>query len=183
MAGGAPLPVREFTDYHDMLRRYAEVRATTWLPREVTPKAPLFRSQELAAIPAPDRDATLKAVAAKRAAYLADQSGERLEKMKILQVARIVAAVTGVSLEEIKGDRHIARLVKARHIAFYLACRTGRTQVSVGHYLGGRDHTTVLNGRRRAQAIAHRLKIHRCSDAVEIAQRLWDEPWDVEVSS
>lgn len=174
----APLPVREYASIHDMKAAYLAIHRRTFAPRPVEVKPVLFQDQ-IKAIPEPDRDLTVAAAAEARTRFLEENRTERLDTLKILQAARIVAAVSGVSVAEIKGDRRWADHVKARQIAMYLACRTGRTGVSVGYYLGGRDHSTVFHARKLIRPVVKRLHLDRCRDAVEIAQRLWEADWAV----
>lgn len=55
-----------------------------------------------------------------------------------------------ISRRELRSDRRSAHLVLARQFVIYWACRL--TQLSlpqIGKLLGGRDHTTILHGKRR----------------------------------
>ena len=65
-------------------------------------------------------------------------------------VAAIVFAAAvhfGFSVAEIKSARRSADLIKARHIAMYLAREmTVQTFPQIGRVIGGRDHTTVIHG-------------------------------------
>jgi hypothetical protein len=52
----------------------------------------------------------------------------------------------GCSRADITGPSRVARLVRARHCAAWLARRwTPLSTVQIGQRLGGRDHTTVLH--------------------------------------
>lgn len=171
----APLPVRDFTACADPLREmqlyYKGARERMLTPRVIPRIAP--------SIPEPNRELTVMASQEKRARLLEEGRAERLENLKILQIARIVAVVSGVPVADIKGPRRLGDIVKARQIAMYIACRTGRTIYSVAYYLGKRDHTAARNARKNLVGVARRLHLDRCHDAVEIAQRLWEADWAI----
>jgi chromosomal replication initiator protein len=58
-----------------------------------------------------------------------------------------VAAYFKVSLSDLRGRSRSKGIVLPRHIAMYLLREeTGATFVDIGQDLGGRDHTTVMNG-------------------------------------
>ena len=58
-----------------------------------------------------------------------------------------VAATTGISIAEIKGDKRTRPVVQARHLAMYLARELTDTSLpKIGERFGGRDHTTVMHG-------------------------------------
>jgi chromosomal replication initiation ATPase DnaA len=75
----------------------------------------------------------------------------------ILEVVYAVADQTGVSINEILGDRRWANVVAARHLVYFIADREGYTLAAIGRAVGGRDHTTIIHGinakkRRRGNA-------------------------------
>ncbi len=69
------------------------------------------------------------------------------------EVAAIIAAVAenfGVDVADLRSARREARIVRARHVAMYLARHmTGRSLPYIAQAIGGRDHTSVLYGVRR----------------------------------
>lgn len=75
-------------------------------------------------------------------------------------VATIVKAASrhfGVPISEIMSRRHLAVLVRPRHIAMYLSLYlTKASYPAIGKFMGGRDHTTIMNGVRR---ISDKLKV------------------------
>jgi chromosomal replication initiator protein len=55
---------------------------------------------------------------------------------------------------QIKSARRTAPVVYARQIAMYLCkYRTLKSYPEIGRRLGGRDHTTVLHGHRKIEAL------------------------------
>lgn len=65
-----------------------------------------------------------------------------------------VAAVTGVSVAALRGRRRARSVARARQVACWmLAHHTGLSLPAIGARLGGRDHTSVLYGLRRAEAL------------------------------
>lgn len=65
------------------------------------------------------------------------------------RVVQRICRATGVSKEEILADRRNRTVAFARQAIFYWACR--RTKLSlpeIGRRLGGKDHTTVMWGKK-----------------------------------
>ena len=60
-----------------------------------------------------------------------------------------VSAATGVSEEEIAGDRRFRRVVTARHFFFYLAYTM--TKHSLREIAGTKHHTIVLHGVKKTK--------------------------------
>lgn len=76
-----------------------------------------------------------------------ERLGKRfLAEVTIEDVVRQVSDVTSVSEMEIVGPNRKKELVEARQITAYLAREVlGKSLSSIGLYLGGRDHTTILH--------------------------------------
>jgi chromosomal replication initiator protein len=74
------------------------------------------------------------------------------------EVAAAVAAGFGLSLEEFRSRGQYQRLVRARH-AFVIICREHLSEsfTRIAKFLG-RDHTTIMSGYRRGQALLERDK-------------------------
>lgn len=76
------------------------------------------------------------------------------------QIARLVAHFHGYSVTDLKGRRRFKRLVMARQQAvWHMYERTDASYPAIGRFLGGRDHSTLIHGRkvheaRLAEAIA-----------------------------
>lgn len=69
-------------------------------------------------------------------------------------VQAIVCGEYHITKVEMSSRQRSAWLVKPRQIAFYLTCRlTGRSLPEIGRQFGGKDHTTVLHGRRKVAAL------------------------------
>jgi chromosomal replication initiator protein len=69
------------------------------------------------------------------------------ERISMNDIISTVAESFGFTADELKGSKRTARINKARQVAMYL-CRemTEASLPSIGDYLGGRSHTTVLHG-------------------------------------
>lgn len=60
----------------------------------------------------------------------------------------------GYKEDQISGAQRFAPLVRVRQIFFFLAHQlSGQSLIQIGRFTGGRDHTTVLHGTRKIQAI------------------------------
>lgn len=76
-----------------------------------------------------------------------------MPRLTVKRIAEIAAAHAGLTIEDLYGDGRTNDLVIPRHRAF-LAARTLRPDMSypeIGRRMGGKDHSTVLHGVRRAK--------------------------------
>lgn len=87
---------------------------------------------------------------------------EIIESGKIIQIPRNrgtvilreVAQQYGVSIEDIISRRRDQKVVRPRQIIMYRLCKeTDWSLPQIGRFLGDRDHTTVLNGRRKIERL------------------------------
>ncbi len=63
------------------------------------------------------------------------------------QVLKIVCETYGVTLKDITGKSRTQQLVVPRQLAMYILRQdAGLNLESIGHMLGGRDHTTIMHG-------------------------------------
>lgn len=70
------------------------------------------------------------------------------------QIAREVADKHGVSVADIRRDCRTRAVVKARWELFYRLRETGRYSLpQIGRAVGGKDHSTVINGIRQHEAM------------------------------
>lgn len=68
-------------------------------------------------------------------------------------IMQAACLVTGVTMMECAAHYREKRIVRARHIYFYLArTLTPRSFPEIGRRCGRRDHTTVLHGYRKVKA-------------------------------
>jgi len=65
------------------------------------------------------------------------------------QIIRRICRAMRISTLELLSDRRNSEIVLARQAIFYWACRRTRLSLpEIGRKMGGRDHTTVLHGKR-----------------------------------
>ncbi len=78
-------------------------------------------------------------------------------------IARATAKYFVLSLTDLKSASRRQPIVAARGVAMHLArSLTDNSLQQIGHYFGGRDHTTVINGCRRTErAIKHDPEIRQ----------------------
>lgn len=63
------------------------------------------------------------------------------------EIAKVVMHVTGVPYEKVVSKIRRRNLVQTRHLISYYARKVSNVQwLVIGHYLGGRDHTTAIHG-------------------------------------
>jgi chromosomal replication initiator protein len=76
---------------------------------------------------------------------------EKFQKnVNINEVLKAVCTYYAIKMSDIKGERRIKELVIPRQIAMYLMKEITHTPyMTIGAFLGGRDHTTIMHGVER----------------------------------
>lgn len=75
-------------------------------------------------------------------------------KIRVRDVAKATADHFDVPYSMLMGPHRQRKAVRARHIAMLVARRiTGESLARIGQFIGGRDHTTVIHGIRKAQEL------------------------------
>ena len=73
---------------------------------------------------------------------------------RLLELLTMVSIASGFPLMELRSDRRPNKVAQARFTFSWIARRfTTHSTPQIGMALGGRDHTTVLHGSQRAQAV------------------------------
>ncbi len=84
----------------------------------------------------------------------------RPQRPQVLQIAELMAVVsdvTGVSPQQLIGTRRTRDVTRPRHVIFYLAKQhLDKPLTQVGAEVGGRDHSTVINGHRKVEEALQR---------------------------
>ena len=76
------------------------------------------------------------------------------EPVSIKRIQIAAAEEYGVTLIDLLSDRRSANVVLPRQIAMYLAwAMTKSSTTGIGRCFGGRDHTTVMHGYRKIEAM------------------------------
>lgn len=89
--------------------------------------------------------------------FTAEALGQRAvdggrKPVNLQQILRSVCNYYSVKADDLKGHKRTRELVIPRHIAMYLIYDLTKTPyMSIGDFLGGRDHTTVLHGVRKVE--------------------------------
>jgi chromosomal replication initiator protein len=96
---------------------------------------------------------TAKPLSPELIAELIPHRGSRHEPTAVEEIQRRVAAVFGISRAELVGGSRAATPVRARQVAILLTRETTDLSLpQIGRLYGGRDHSTILNALRRAEA-------------------------------
>ncbi len=96
---------------------------------------------------------TAKPLSAELIAELIPNRSQPSEPTTVEQIQQRVASVFGISRAELVGTSRAATPLRARQIAILLTREaTDLSLPQIGRLYGGRDHTTVLNSLRRAEA-------------------------------
>lgn len=65
-------------------------------------------------------------------------------------IAKLVSRKMRVKVADVRGNRRLARIVRARGLAILLSRKwTTHSLQQLGHYFGGRDHSTILHACRK----------------------------------
>ena len=103
------------------------------------------------------RDMSLYAITQERALEkLAEAVADRIRQAPehsrdLRRIACSVAELHGVTVAELRGPIRERRVAWPRQDFMLAANKAGHSLTRIGDYLGGRDHTTVLHGIRRAR--------------------------------
>lgn len=74
--------------------------------------------------------------------------------ISIAVILDAVALETGIRVRDIKGPARFAQVVRARHLAAWLAYKlSGKSLQVIGRAMGGRDHTTTLYAVNRMRGL------------------------------
>lgn len=82
-------------------------------------------------------------------------NGELTNRVGARVLMEVTARETGVSMDELVGPSRLKEVVSARHLAMWRIAmsRPDMSLPQIGRLFGDRDHTTVLHGIRRYDAI------------------------------
>lgn len=89
--------------------------------------------------------------------FVAKELGQRIptesrRPVNLQQILRAVCSYYSVKIDDVKGAKRTKELVVPRHIAMYLIYDLTKTPyMSIGDFLGGRDHTTILHGVKKVE--------------------------------
>jgi len=183
MAGGGPLPVREYADPAEMMRHAAEVRARL-LPNGSFKSAALRSAQPAnqvpvqAPAPQPRPEPKVKQDGFIPPKPARPQDFEDPKAFTMKRLTAICAEVTGVTALEITSHRRRPHQVKARHILCWIAKNyTGLSLPQIGHRVGRRDHSSVWFAVHKVQAIFQRLDAVKPDCPVAAVELLWAADW------
>ena len=96
---------------------------------------------------------TAKPLSAELIAELIPKRSERCEPTAVEEIQQRVATAFGISRAELVGSSRAATPLRARQVAILLTREaTDLSLPQIGRLYGGRDHSTVLNSLRRAEA-------------------------------
>lgn len=77
------------------------------------------------------------------------KSGESTKELTIESIAKATAQYYRLPLADLKSKARTKNIVKARHVAMYLARKlTNITQEETGDYFGGKDHSSVIHAEK-----------------------------------
>lgn len=140
------VPVREYRDAQDMLKAARE-RQARFFPQSVV----------VVARPAPPGEGGRASVvqrATPRRDWLNLASATSLKRPTWRDILTTVVDATGITAGELLGQCRVARIARPRQILFWLLRRhAGLSLPAIGRRIGDRDHTTVLHGCRRVEAM------------------------------
>jgi chromosomal replication initiator protein len=96
---------------------------------------------------------TAKPLSPELIAELIPNHSNRAEPIAVEEIQQLVAAAFGISRAELVGASRAATPLRARQVAVLLTREaTDLSLPQIGRLYGGRDHSTILNALRRAEA-------------------------------
>lgn len=134
----------------NQLAREARIRAEARAEAlaEAAEQARLDRIERHAKWEAMKRDAILAAMAV-QATNTRNEEPAPVPRRTYQEIEAVACRVFNVTASELKSDRRNRHAVFARQFVMYWAARLTRLSLpQIGRKLGGRDHTTVLHGKR-----------------------------------
>ncbi len=91
-------------------------------------------------------------------------------KVTVEEIQRKVCEHYNIRLSDLLGPRRVRAIARPRQVAMYLAKNlTARSLPEIGRRFGDRDHTTVMHGVRRIEAL--KATDHQLAEDVEILRR------------
>jgi hypothetical protein len=94
------------------------------------------------------------------------------------RLTALVSYTTGIPVADIQGISRRGPVSKARQILFWIAkTYTSYSFPEIGRRSGGRDHSTVIHGVRRVQAVLDSLNIETTHNTAGMAATLWSLEW------
>jgi len=78
---------------------------------------------------------------------------DRRRANRAFPILRAVSIETGFSIDELKGPSRLSDVARARYRAFWRLRQAGWSTVEIGRVMGGRDHSTVIAGLKRFEAM------------------------------
>jgi len=174
MAGGGPLPVREYTSADQMRRDAAALRARIFAePAKPKVVAPIVEPE-----PEPTPETEINEDSFLPSKTFSPEDFQEPTAFPMSRLMTLCSVVSGVSIADIKAPRRYGPGVKARQIFFWLAKK--HTDISLprlGRFVGGRDHTTCLYAVRKVEALIKSLNIETSDCPVAMAECLWAAEW------
>jgi chromosomal replication initiation ATPase DnaA len=114
---------------------------------------------------------------------LGELRARKTGQFKIAHILEIVSVVSDLSLIEITSERRTGQTVRARQTYFWIARRfTGRSLPEIGRRCGGKDHTTVLHGQKKLDAIVKRIGSPAVDTPEDWARHLLTASWKAEAA-
>jgi chromosomal replication initiator protein len=135
--------------YHNTMNG-ARPKPNTWTKADIAAAEKARKAAIEQAIKVAQRERLLRQLElANEAVKQANDALRRFNGTSVKQIIERICRATGVSKYDVLSNRRNAELVFARHAVMYWACRrTGLSLPQIGRLLGGRDHTTILHGKR-----------------------------------
>jgi hypothetical protein len=97
-------------------------------------------------------------------------------RITVRRVLEVTAQHFGTTIDALLSERRMQSLSRPRQIAMFVAGKvTGRSLPFIGRYMGHRDHTTILHGRRAVQSLIDSGDAGTIAAIVQIIERLTGE--------
>lgn len=128
---------------YNAARQQAQVSMDERLARAIIAKRPFVEIAREFGCPI----SRIRAAAQRRTAPEAAQ-------FSMAAIVKVCSDITRIPAADIRGKSRRLPHIRARMILYVLALEAGHSSVAVGRFAGGKDHTTVLSGRDKANDLA-----------------------------
>lgn len=181
------VPVREYASASEMLENLFAIRRgfRTYAP----PSAPMVSKPKLVPASKPTVTRPWRPCAPFGAYLFGDKRGANdnedlslsQRRVTVSDILRVVSRVWGVHVSAITGGRRTHDVMRPRQAVYVLSCRlTMASMPQIGRAIGGRDHTSILHGRKKMQPVLDAVEAGIRPDA---SVREWAEEMFKEMNS
>lgn len=154
------MSVREFTNVHEMQTHYTKIKQKFYPSGAKPARQPRYTAEPVTSADEAALRATLLGGLVREAQLLVQPGYQEAieavlpEPLSVKKMQQVVCAFYGLSMGDLISPRRTTRIVLPRQICMFIARKlTTKTLPEIGRRFGGKDHTTILHGVRKVEAL------------------------------